>query len=133
MPFPAVAYRDGSVLALLYSHAWVMTKEKLERAHRLGIPEDSPLYAVSQFPWWDDPVRVFAYKGPDAMQIKIGYYAYSSVADAEQHVRMFPGGLRFVWVQPVDPTQEDTLRTVFDRLSTAITAQGSSLQVQREN
>jgi len=131
--FPATAYRDGVVEALLYSHAWVMTKEKLEHVHELGMPEDSAVYAVGNFPWLEDPIRVFAYKGPEELQIKIGYYGYSSVEEAEQHLRMFPGGLHFSWYQQVDPTQEDTLRPVLERLSSIIVSQGSSIQLQREN
>jgi hypothetical protein len=42
---------------------------------------------------------------------------------------MFHGGPQFTSVQQVDPTQEDTLRPVFDRLSAIILAQGSSIQV----
>jgi hypothetical protein len=110
-----------------------MTKEKLERTHELGMPEDSVLGAVSDFPWWEDPIRVFAYKGRDEFQIKIGYYAYPSVEDAEQHLRMFPGGLRFTWCQQVDPTQEDTLGPVFERLRAIIVEQGSSIRMERQN
>jgi len=125
MDFPQAAYRDGFVPALLYSHAWVMTKEKLERVHRLGMPENSVLYAVSNFLWGGESVRVFAYKGPNELQIKIGYYAYSSVEDAEKQLSMFPGGLQLIWGQQVDPTQEDALKPLFDKQSAIILAHGS--------
>ena len=47
--FPATAYRDGVVEALLYSHAWVMTIDKLERVHELGMPKDFRSGRCQQF------------------------------------------------------------------------------------
>jgi hypothetical protein len=68
-----------------------MTKDKLERVHELGMPEDPFVGAVSNFQWWEEPISLFGDKGPDELQIKIGNYVYSSVEDAEQHLRMFSG------------------------------------------